>query len=154
MSFRQASTSAFLLLWVITVNAGTDTSEAKVALRVRTTSAAFTDVNEAGPHARQEEYVPFHYWWKYEAHVRSVIAGEYSERLVTFAHLQPAQYRARLTRDWVVVLGRCAPELVEALGVQWCVLDHALANDSEGRMRIQTPSAMTPNTSLERTPGR
>jgi hypothetical protein len=120
---------------------------AELTIRVRTTVTTFSNINAAGPSASSEQYVPFHYWWKYKAKVREIIGGKYSERSISFAHLQPGQYRASLTRNWVVALGRCQPDLAKSLEVEWCVVGHALANDAAGRGRLTSESRLTPNTS-------
>jgi len=116
--------------------ASSQESPVSLTLRVKVKNTEFTNVNQAGPSAEPSEFVPFHYWWRYEAKVREVIRGVYASRTIRFAHMQPGEYRSPLTRDWLVELGPCTAELRIALGVELCVSDHALATDATGRKRI------------------
>ena len=93
-----------------------------IVLRVSVQSAEFTNVYpECGA-----DCIPFYYWYKYNAHIKSVVSGGWDKSDVQFTHLQHGQYISSVTNDCYVVLVPAASELQDAVGVNY-VADRILS---------------------------
>jgi hypothetical protein len=99
----------------------------EILLRVRVTDAAYTD------HAPDDcpsgaECVAGNSWFRYEAKVREVVQGGYGHGTVRFANLQHAYFAPRHPHNWYVLLVSCGESVKIAVGVDYCVKDHAFGH--------------------------
>jgi hypothetical protein len=95
-----------------------------VVLRIEVISAEFTDMYSGCD--ERFNCIPTHYWYKYRARVKEVIAGEWAQHDVEFIHLQHAAYIDEVTRDCYVVLRPTSVE-IQAKGKS-LVADKLLSN--------------------------
>ena len=123
-----------LLLFLSTRGAQAEDKKA-VLLRVRVTDVTYTDYYPVEVCPSGMECIPFHFWFRYGAHVREVVRGSYSQPTVQFANLQHAYFR-RKPADWFVLLVPCGQAVRNAVSVEYCVQDQAFANDRAGRKRL------------------
>jgi len=124
--------AGLLLMAALDARAEPDTG---LLVRVRVTDVAYTDYYPADDCPPEQECIVGNTWFRYDAKVREVIRGRYSQPTLQFANLQHA-YFSRKPHDWFVWVVPCAQGVIDALHVEYCVRDHAFANDRVGRQRL------------------
>jgi hypothetical protein len=130
-----SSTYLALLLICLSVRSAHGADERSILLRVRVTDVAFTDYYPDDDCFSRNECIPFNFWFRYSAHVREVVRGNFSQPSVKFANLQHVYFR-RKPSDWFVLLVPCGPSVRDAVNVEYCVRDQAFAGDRVGRERL------------------
>jgi hypothetical protein len=94
-----------ILASVLLLVAAFPCSAQDLALRVRATRVKLTDIcSNCTP-----SNLHIAYWTVYDARVKKVMDGKFSNRSVRFAYAQHAQYTREVLKDFVVVL-KPAPE--------------------------------------------
>jgi hypothetical protein len=86
-----------------------------IVLRVEVIDVEFTDFYPGCGDV--QDCVPFDFWHKYRARVKSVISGDWPHPEVEFTYLQHAKYINKVTRDCYVVLEPAPDELRSKLKV-------------------------------------
>ena len=101
-----------------------------IILRVEVIDVEFTDFYpECGD---VELCIPFDYWHKYKARVRSVVSGNWQHSEIEFTYLQHAKYINKVTRDCYVVLEPAPDELRSKVRVPFVadrLLSHYIETD-------------------------
>ena len=99
-----------------------------IVLRIEVIDVEFTDFYPGCGDVKN--CVPFDFWHKYRARVRSVISGDWPHPEIEFTYLQHAKYINKVTRDCYVVLEPAPDELRSKLKVPF-VADRLLSRSFE-----------------------
>ena len=128
----------FVILFISLFNAcgsvpaefNTTIGNEKTILRVKVKSVEFTNYypSEACSEITEPDMdcIVWDYWYRYEAKVKEVIQGEYSNKYIEFALLQHAPYIKKYTNDWYISLDTLDnAEIENKLKTNYYVLGHA-----------------------------
>lgn len=108
----------------------TTIGEEKTILRVEVKSVEYTDYYPADACSEitepDTECIVWSFYYRYDAKVKEVVKGEYSDKHITFVMLQHAPYIKEITNNWYVSLDTLDNSEIEAkLKAKYYVVDHA-----------------------------